>query len=70
MACLIAKKEGVLCGISAGGNVHAALEIAKRPENKNKNVVTILCDTGERYLSMNLFNGGKKWIYKLMERKN
>jgi cysteine synthase A len=60
MAGLIAKKEGVLCGISAGGNVHAALEIAKRPENKNKNVVTILCDTGERYLSMNLFNGGKK----------
>ena len=60
MATLIAKKEGVFCGISAGGNVHAALEIAKRPENKNKKVVTILCDTGERYLSMNLFNGGNK----------
>ena len=60
MATLIAKKEGVFCGISAGGNVHAALEVAKRPENKNKKVVTILCDTGERYLSMNLFNGGNK----------
>ncbi|MEK9727948.1 MAG: cysteine synthase A [Candidatus Margulisiibacteriota bacterium] len=59
MAALIAQKEGVLCGISAGANVHAALEVAKRPENKDKNVVTILCDTGERYLSMNLFNGGK-----------
>ena len=40
------------------GNVHAALEVAKRTENKKKNVVTILCDTGERYLSMNLFSGG------------
>ncbi|MEC8678492.1 MAG: cysteine synthase A [Candidatus Margulisiibacteriota bacterium] len=60
MATLIAKKEGVFCGISAGGNVHAALEVAKRPENKDKKIVTILCDTGERYLSMNLFNGGNK----------
>ena len=60
MAALIARKEGVFCGISAGGNVHAALEVAKRPENKNKKVITILCDTGERYLSMNLFNGGNK----------
>ena len=45
-----------------GGNVHAALEVAKRPENKGKKVVTILCDTGERYLSMNLFNGGNNEI--------
>tara|TARA_A100001015_G_scaffold137769_1_gene152772 strand:- start:781 stop:1419 length:639 start_codon:yes stop_codon:yes gene_type:complete len=60
MAGYLAIHEGVLCGISAGGNVHAALEVAKRPENKDKHVVTILCDSGERYLSMNLFNGGKQ----------
>lgn len=61
MANLLAKNEGVLCGISAGANVFAALQIAKKKQNKGKKVVTILCDTGERYLSMNLFNfGGKK----------
>ena len=60
MASYIATHEGVLCGISAGANVHAALDIARRPEHQGKNVVTILCDSGERYLSMNLFNGGKK----------
>ena len=59
MASYIATHEGVLCGISAGANVHAALDIARRPEHPRKNVVTILCDSGERYLSMNLFNGGK-----------
>ena len=59
MANYLATHEGLLCGISAGGNVHAALQIAKRPENNGKKVVTILCDSGERYLSMNLFNGGK-----------
>ena len=58
MASYIATNEGLLCGISAGANVHAALEVAKRPENRGKNVVTILCDSGERYLSMNLFDGG------------
>ena len=51
----LAKKEGILVGISAGANVYAALEIAKRPENKDKTVVTILCDTGERYISTELF---------------
>ncbi len=56
MAQTLAHHEGVLCGISAGANVAAALDVAKRPENKNKRVVTILCDTGERYLSMNLFS--------------
>lgn len=56
MANKLAKSEGVFCGISAGANVAVALEVAKRPENKDKNVLTILCDTGERYLSMNLFN--------------
>lgn len=53
---LLAKKEGILCGISAGANVWAAMEIAKRPEAKGKTIVTIICDTGERYLSTWLFN--------------
>jgi cysteine synthase A len=48
-------KEGVLAGISAGANVCAAMEIARRPENADKTVVTIICDTGERYLSTLLF---------------
>jgi cysteine synthase len=51
----LAKLEGIFCGISAGGNVYAALQIAKRPENKGKTIVTIICDTGERYLSTPLF---------------
>ena len=52
----LAKEEGILCGISAGGNVWAALELAKRPENKGKTIVTVICDTGERYLSTWLFD--------------
>lgn len=44
-------KMGVLCGISSGANVHAALQVAKRPENKDKRIVTFICDTGERYLN-------------------
>jgi cysteine synthase A len=51
----LAKEEGILCGISAGANLWAALEVAKRPESKGKTIVTILCDTGERYLSTWLF---------------
>lgn len=52
----LVKEEGILCGISSGANVFAALQIASRIENKDKNMVTIIADTGERYLSTSLFN--------------
>ena len=51
----LARQEGVLVGISAGANVWAAGQVARRPEFKGKVVVTVLCDTGERYLSTPLF---------------
>lgn len=55
MARRLAAEEGVLCGISAGANVHAAIEFGSRPENAGKTIVTIICDFGERYIQTVLF---------------
>ncbi len=52
----LAKEEGLLVGISAGANVYAATQVASRSQNRGKTIVTILCDTGERYLSTELFS--------------
>lgn len=55
-AKMLAKEEGLLVGISAGANVWATMQVASRPEFQGKTLVTILCDTGERYLSTDLFS--------------
>jgi len=55
-AKMLAKKEGLLVGISAGANVYATMQVAKRDEFKGKILLTILCDTSERYLSTALFD--------------
>lgn len=52
----LAKNEGVFTGFSAGANVYGAIEISKRPENKDKVIVTVIPDLGERYLSSELYN--------------
>jgi cysteine synthase A len=54
-ARLAARQEGILAGISAGANLRAALDVAARPEMAGKRVVTIVCDSGERYMSLPFF---------------
>jgi cysteine synthase A len=62
MARRLAKEEGILAGISTGANVFAAIQVARRPENKGKLIVTIGCSTGERYLSTALAEEARKEV--------
>lgn len=52
---LLARREGVLCGISSGASLHAAIQLAQREDNRGKTIVVLLPDTGERYLSTEMF---------------
>jgi cysteine synthase len=62
MARRICKEEGMLVGISTGANVHVATEVAKRPENKGKLIVTVGCSTGERYLTTALAEEARRLV--------
>jgi cysteine synthase A len=52
----LALKEGILCGISSGANIWAAIQLSNKPENEGKVIVTFVCDTGERYISTEMYN--------------
>lgn len=54
---LLGRTEGVLAGISSGAALWAAIQLAKRPENKGRTIVVLLPDTGDRYLSTEMFGG-------------
>jgi cysteine synthase A len=60
MARRLAKEEGMLVGITTGANVWAAIQLARRPENKGKFIVTVACSTGERYLSTSLADEARR----------
>lgn len=62
MARRLSREEGILAGISTGANVHAAIEVAKRPENRGKLIATIGCSTGERYLSTALADAARREV--------